>query len=458
MIQQDLSARRIIGFACNQAFAFGLFYMGANKALPFGFSAFERADLVVLLAFMVLGFGVIRQLAGKRRDSVFARPLLYVYAILMAAGALIPFVDALAGLPATATIALWGLLSGVPCAFLLAAWGRTFGRAPTASSIPEVFLGSLVAAFFCLAFSLIDPSSPARLAMCLLPLGSVVNIEIPRDDASDHPSEGEQQAEQSSVLSVKVLAGTFFFGLAVGLTETLGADPGLAAAPTYPVSMIVFGAFLIGALSLLLSDGFGKGAALNKSYRIAVFLMVAGILVASWPGVGDPALPGTAFVLAGYLSLEAVLVSLFLVLAKLTGEDAALAFSAGFLALFAGEACGVCASNTLAPVAFAVPSIAGIVVLGSYIFLFTERDFDELSQIVAKSDDFETTCARITETYKLSNRESEILAYALRGRTSERIAGELVISKSTVDTHLRRIYAKCGVHSRQELIDLAEGK
>ena len=33
---------------------------------------------------------------------------------------------------------------------------------------------------------------------------------------------------------------------------------------------------------------------------------------------------------------------------------------------------------------------------------------------------------------------------------------ERFIAKSTVDTHLRRIYGKCGVHSRQELIDLGE--
>ena len=56
----------------------------------------------------------------------------------------------------------------------------------------------------------------------------------------------------------------------------------------------------------------------------------------------------------------------------------------------------------------------------------------------------------------LSARETEVLSLALRGRTNERIAQELFIAKSTADTHLRRIYSKCGVHSRQELLDLAE--
>ena len=67
-----------------------------------------------------------------------------------------------------------------------------------------------------------------------------------------------------------------------------------------------------------------------------------------------------------------------------------------------------------------------------------------------------SVCARIAASAKLSKREAEILPLALRGRTAERIAGEFFISKNTVDTHLRRIYAKCGVHTRQELIDLGE--
>ena len=51
---------------------------------------------------------------------------------------------------------------------------------------------------------------------------------------------------------------------------------------------------------------------------------------------------------------------------------------------------------------------------------------------------------------------SEFCWLPLKGRTGERIAAEFFISKSTVDTHLRRIYVKTGTHGRQELIDLGE--
>ena len=106
----------------------------------------------------------------------------------------------------------------------------------------------------------------------------------------------------------------------------------------------------------------------------------------------------------------------------------------------------------------AVAAFAGLASLFAYLFLFTENDYVELSAIATDIDSFDETCARISTTYGLSRREAEVLPLALRGRTSERIAAELYISKSTVDTHLRRIYAKTGVHSRQELIDLSESK
>lgn len=456
-MQRELSARRIIGFACNQAFTFFLVYMGAMCAVETDAFSFGRVDLAFVLVAMVAGFALVRRLSPEARGAAFSRPLLYVYAVVMAAGSFAPHL-AETGVPPVAASALQGALFGVPCAFLLTAWGRTFGRNATATSVPEVFLGSLVAAFLCLLFSFVPDGSPVLLAMRLLPLASVVNIEVPdADDGSHLPATVEPESEESRTLSAKILVGTLFFGMSAGMVETLGSA-GSRAIPYYPISMLLFGAFLIGGLTLLLSDGFGRGAALSKSYRLAVFVMVTGALIASWPVLASSYLPGESFVLAGYLGLEVVLVSLFLVMAKITAQDAALSFSAGFSALFLGELVGVVAGNGVGAFAeYAVVGIAGALALAAYVFLFTERDFDELSQIVTKNDDFEAKCRSIAAAHGLSKRESEILAYALRGRTSDRIARELVISKSTVDTHLRRIYSKCGVHSRQELLDLAEG-
>lgn len=47
-----------------------------------------------------------------------------------------------------------------------------------------------------------------------------------------------------------------------------------------------------------------------------------------------------------------------------------------------------------------------------------------------------------------------MLALLARGYSSARIQSELFIAAGTVNYHTRNIYAKLGVHSKQEVIDL----
>lgn len=74
----------------------------------------------------------------------------------------------------------------------------------------------------------------------------------------------------------------------------------------------------------------------------------------------------------------------------------------------------------------------------------------------AESDPFRRKCTCCAERFGLSERESEIMAEFARGRSADYLAKQLFISKETVKTHLKRIYAKCDVHSRQELLDVIE--
>ncbi|WP_417755045.1 helix-turn-helix transcriptional regulator [Slackia isoflavoniconvertens] len=42
------------------------------------------------------------------------------------------------------------------------------------------------------------------------------------------------------------------------------------------------------------------------------------------------------------------------------------------------------------------------------------------------------------------------------GRSCPFIAEKLVLSENTIRSYLQKVYSKCGVHSRQELISLVE--
>ncbi len=61
----------------------------------------------------------------------------------------------------------------------------------------------------------------------------------------------------------------------------------------------------------------------------------------------------------------------------------------------------------------------------------------------------------LANRYALTSRETEILAMLLEGRSRPYIRDTLYVSISTVDTHVRHIYSKAGVHNKQELINLS---
>ena len=72
------------------------------------------------------------------------------------------------------------------------------------------------------------------------------------------------------------------------------------------------------------------------------------------------------------------------------------------------------------------------------------------------SDLAEARYRELGERFGLTQSEVRILAQLSRGRSARYISDELGISFNTVRTHIRHVYEKTGIHSKQELIDLVE--
>mgnify|MGYP000007956507 CR=1 FL=1 len=79
-----------------------------------------------------------------------------------------------------------------------------------------------------------------------------------------------------------------------------------------------------------------------------------------------------------------------------------------------------------------------------------ENPFDKLQFLM------EQQARALQSRYDLTERETEITAYLIAGRSRPYIRDELVISLNTVHAHARNIFSKCNVHSQQELMDLAQ--
>lgn len=140
----------------------------------------------------------------------------------------------------------------------------------------------------------------------------------------------------------------------------------------------------------------------------------------------------------------------------------------------------ICSFAPFAPQTLSlIALISTLVILFSYLFVFSEDDLIRLTEIDdyradtasgaenALADEvgspsnarprFVDRCAEVASEYGLTPKETEIMVLFAKGRSSARIQEDLVLSRGTVTTHLRHIYQKMGVHNKQDFLDLIEG-
>ncbi|WP_151197432.1 helix-turn-helix transcriptional regulator [Eggerthella sp. YY7918] len=65
-------------------------------------------------------------------------------------------------------------------------------------------------------------------------------------------------------------------------------------------------------------------------------------------------------------------------------------------------------------------------------------------------------CNAVADTYQLTLREREVLELLARGRDMPFMEEQLVVSRNTIKMHIRHIYTKLDVHSKQDIIDMVE--
>lgn len=102
----------------------------------------------------------------------------------------------------------------------------------------------------------------------------------------------------------------------------------------------------------------------------------------------------------------------------------------------------------------------GQALLVFFLFSVSFNMFLRMQRIEPSDADIESakekpiSIENITMKYKLSPREAEVLLLLAQGYSAPFIADKFFISIGTVKTHIKRIYMKCGVSKRDELIKL----
>ena len=118
-------------------------------------------------------------------------------------------------------------------------------------------------------------------------------------------------------------------------------------------------------------------------------------------------------------------------------------------------------SVTMANIALPVTTL-GLFLLLLTVFLPDSRSwvrewgFSSFISPEPKEEFYLRRCGELTAQFALTPREFEILRLLVAGGDKNTISEHLVISPQTAKTHVRNIYTKLQVHSRDELMSLIE--
>lgn len=159
-----------------------------------------------------------------------------------------------------------------------------------------------------------------------------------------------------------------------------------------------------------------------------------------------------------------VMMTPFLFPARKEGEASSASAYGVFAFMIGARAVFIALQDVLAPSPYAalcvVIVVASFVATGVLVLLvFRETAAAQRSQPSGAppvSLDVETACAVLADRFELTPREREVFALLARNYRAPYIAEKLVVSQSTVKTHMRNLYAKLGVHSQAELLLLID--
>lgn len=83
---------------------------------------------------------------------------------------------------------------------------------------------------------------------------------------------------------------------------------------------------------------------------------------------------------------------------------------------------------------------------------------DAGSTVAAAADLREAACRAIAEEFSLNEREEQVLMLLSLGYSQRRVAEELGLAQNTVHSYAKGLYAKAGIHGRQDAVDLVAAR
>lgn len=276
----------------------------------------------------------------------------------------------------------------------------------------------------------------------------------------EESAEGAEPQKLPRILMATIVVASMLEGVVAALDEaSMGPSD----------KMVVFSlAFVASAALCAIVLLHMRGSFNNALYRICIPLMAAGLSVLAIDG--PLALDAGSFlVLTGRQLFAATILALVVYLARYHGSDYYLLVFGVLIGAMVGnlaglvlyQAFGASSFPELMPGPFV--SLLLFFVLTSSLYLMNASNLKTHWGMTAIDDTQESvgltldqSCEELASRTGLTEREKEVVMHIVRGRDRQAIAEKLFISEGTVKVHMRNIYQKLDIHSKQELIKLVE--
>ncbi|OUO92142.1 hypothetical protein B5F40_02100 [Gordonibacter sp. An230] len=427
---------------------------------------------------------VAASLVGRTRElSTF--PSLYVAGpVLTAVGTVFavahPF---LTGLAQDAAYLLAGMGTGIGPVILIILWTCLFARTETGvveTVVPASFAATLACALVVPAFR----GVAAAAIVAVLPLASGALLLLSKralDLGVIPPANAEETREAGTVRRLNIVRMFLVIFAVYGMGCMLPAISLAGNSARTETAATILGmlfALAIAAGIVLFSRRINLEALfrwISAPFVFAVIATAFGTLLA--------AVASRVLMNAVFTGIEIIMVLYFVRLSQRTGRTSTWYVGIGECAAYGGVFAGYMAQPAVSGLIGGSPANAALVCLalvGAFTvvsLLVPRRDvvWMDAAEAMAKTAEGCAAANRIqarddadaddviaerrlavARRFGLSNRETEVFLMLAQGRSRPYIRDALVLSKNTVATHIRHIYEKMGIHSQQELIDLAQ--
>ncbi len=483
----DIDLRALAGSACLWAWVDTLYKSGFFT--PFHPEA-QMAEVAVWLTFLLivpLSAVVlwqrerVRRLCAGRAFSLMCGVVGSVGSALFVAGA---------WLGSWAAMAMGALCASAFMGMVILLWGAVYCRQGERSATIYVAGGFACALVPDVTFMLME-SIASALAPVALPLLSTVLFNLLPEEMRSYSQMGaggtSTPAASGTRRAAEPVPGNLLARVRLGL--------GVSLPTVLSLALIMFGlGYMQHRMSFSPVQGAGPdmGIALqitrgliavalfalaivaprrtHIAYRLGLLAIIAGFSLMPLLAQTAQFWVSGAVVLSGYTTFD-VLIWVIVAQVAYAGMSDGLAVTCAVRMLVSSLFCGLggIAGIWLDGLAASVPfayadaifvgylmTIAAVLVLsGRDVWdLFDARPAPASTPMPAGQRNPDEVLDDLAQSWGLTGREREVFGFLAMGRTQPWVAERLSISESTVNSHVRHIYGKASVNSRQELLDL----